>query len=68
VFAILVAVRFADPIVSLPPYQFARDKLQMRLDEAKRVGYGFALPDLSNASVVLNVPKLHQNTAMEIAA
>jgi hypothetical protein len=26
VFAFLVAARFADPIVSLPPYQFARDR------------------------------------------
>ncbi len=27
VFAFLVAARFADPIVSLPPYQFARDRV-----------------------------------------
>jgi integrase len=49
-------------------YSHIHEELQMRLDEAKRVGYGFALPDLSNASVVPNVPKLHQNTAVEIAA
>jgi len=27
VFAFLVAARFADPVSSLPPYQFARDTL-----------------------------------------
>ena len=30
VFAFLVAARFADPIVSLPPYQFARDRYSWR--------------------------------------
>jgi hypothetical protein len=34
------------------------EDLQMRLDEAKRVGYGFALPASNNVSVVPNVPKL----------
>jgi hypothetical protein len=38
------------------------------LDEATRVGYGFALPASNNVSVVPNVPKLHQNSAVEIAA
>jgi len=35
-----------------------------RKKEAERVGVGFTLP----ASVVPNVPKLHQNSAVEIAA
>ena len=30
-FAFLVAARFVDPIVSLPPYQFARDRFCSRL-------------------------------------
>jgi len=30
-FAFLVAARFADPIVSLPPYQFAKDKFLWRI-------------------------------------
>jgi hypothetical protein len=42
--------------------------VQLRLDEAKRVGYGFALPASNNMSVVPNVPKMHQHRAQEIAA
>ncbi len=30
-FAFLVAARFADPIVSLPPYQFAKNKFLWRI-------------------------------------
>jgi len=46
-------------------YSHLHEELQLRLDEATRVGYGFPLPVLS---VVPNVPKLHQNSAAEIAA
>jgi hypothetical protein len=40
VFAFLVAARFADPIVSLPPYQFARDKVRQNLEKANQRVYG----------------------------
>ena len=36
------------------------DDRQLRLDEAQRVRYGFALPEFENASVVPIVPKVHQ--------
>ena len=49
-------------------YSHLHEELQLRLDEATRVGYGFALPAFNNVSVVPNVPKLHQNSAVEIAA
>jgi integrase len=49
-------------------YSHLNEDLQLRLDEAERVGYGFALPASDNASVVPIVPKLHQNSAVEIAA
>ena len=39
-----------------------------RAEEAERVGYGFALPASNNALVVPIVPKVHQNSAVEIAA
>jgi len=42
--------------------------LELRLDEVARVGYGFVLPETPNVAVVPNVPKLHQNSAVEIAA
>ena len=45
-------------------YSHLHEEQQLRLDEAERVGYGFTLP----ASVVPIVPKLHQNSAVEIAA
>jgi integrase len=45
-------------------YSHLHEELQLRLDEAERVGYGFTLP----ASVVPIVPKLHQSSAPEIAA
>jgi hypothetical protein len=47
---------------------------KLRLDEAERVGYGFALPVSGIGSVVPIVPivpivpKVHQNSAVEIAA
>jgi len=44
------------------------EELQVRLDEADRVGFGFSLPETPIAAVVPNVPKLHQNSAVEIAA
>jgi integrase len=46
-------------------YSHLHEELQLRLDEAERVGYGFNLP---KASVVPNVPKLHQSRAEEKAA
>jgi integrase len=49
-------------------YSHLHEELQLRLHEAKRVGYGFVLPASNNVSVVPNVPKLHQNSAVEIAA
>jgi integrase len=49
-------------------YSHLHEELQLRLDEAERVGYGFTLPAPENVSVVPNVPKLHQNSAGEKAA
>jgi integrase len=49
-------------------YSHLHEDLQVRLDEAQRVGYGFSLPDISSMIVVPIVPKLHQNSAMEISA
>ena len=49
-------------------YSHLHEEVEMRLDEAARVGYGFVLPVSNNASVVPIVPKLHQNKAVEIAA
>jgi integrase len=46
-------------------YSHLHEEQQLRLDEAERVGYGFSLP---NVAVVPIVPKLHQNSAAEIAA
>ena len=48
-------------------YSHLHEELQLRLDEAARVGYGFTLPTLT-PSVVPIVPKLHQNSAVEVAA
>ena len=48
-------------------YSHLHEELQLRLDEAERVGYGFVLP-ATELSVVPNVPKLHQNSAVEKAA
>ena len=49
-------------------YSHLHEDQQVRLDEATRVGYGFALPASNNASVVPIVPKVHQNSEVEIAA
>jgi len=49
-------------------YSHLHEEVEMRLDEAARVGYGFVLPAPENTSVVPIVPKLHQNSAVEIAA
>jgi len=46
-------------------YSHLSEELDVRLDEATKVGFGFELP---KAPVVPNVPKLHQNSAAEIAA
>jgi integrase len=48
-------------------YSHLHEEVEMRLDEAARIGYGFILP-ATELSVVPNVPKLHQNSAVEIAA
>jgi hypothetical protein len=37
VFALLIATRFTDPIVSLPHYQFAGDRLKQVLDTIDEV-------------------------------
>ena len=49
-------------------YSHLHEDLQLRVNEAQRIGYGFALPASNNASVVSVVPKVHQNSAVEIAA
>ena len=49
-------------------YSHLHEELQMRLDEAERVGFGFSLPENPIVAVVPNVPKLHQNSAVEMAA
>jgi hypothetical protein len=48
-------------------YSHLYEDVQVRLDEAPRVGYGFGFAE-ANVSVVPNVPKLPQNSAVEIAA
>jgi integrase len=49
-------------------YSHLHEELQLRLDEAARVGYGFVLPTFENVSVVPIVPKSQQETAEEVAA
>jgi len=49
-------------------YSHLYEDLQVRLDEAQRVGYGFVLPETLNVAVVPIVPKLHQSSAVRIAA
>ena len=48
-------------------YSHLHEEVEMRLDEAARIGYGFVLP-ATELSVVPNVPTLHENTAIEVAA
>jgi integrase len=49
-------------------YSHLHEDLQLRLDEAQRVGYGFALPAMNTASVVPIVPKSRTKTATRKAA
>jgi hypothetical protein len=49
-------------------YSHLHEELQLRLDEAERVGYGFALPMSMEGSVVPIVPKSLQQNAGEVAA
>jgi integrase len=49
-------------------YSHLHEELQMRLDEAERVGYGFVLPVIKDTSVVPIVPKTRRENAEEIAA
>jgi integrase len=44
------------------------EELQLRLDEAERVGYGFALAACKDVSVVPIVPKSQQENSEEVAA
>jgi hypothetical protein len=44
------------------------EDLQLRANEAQRVGYGFALPAANTTSVVPIVPKSRRKTATEKAA
>jgi len=46
-------------------YSKLKDSLQDRLDEAKRVGYGFELP-AEEAEVVPNVPKIQEGEMEEV--
>ena len=48
-------------------YSHLHEELQLRLDEAERVGYGFVLPVSENASVVPMIPN-SQETTKEVAA
>jgi hypothetical protein len=43
-------------------YSHLHEELQLRLDEAVRVGYGFTLPACDVGSAVPIVPKLQQNS------
>jgi len=49
-------------------YSHLHEELQLRLDEAERVGYGFVLPVSKDVSVVPIVPKSQQENAAEVAA
>jgi hypothetical protein len=49
-------------------YSHLHEELPVRLDEARRVGYGFVVPVSSNVSVVPIVPKTLEPGAVEIAA
>ena len=48
-------------------YSHLHEDLQLRLDEAERVGYGFVLPVWESTSVVPMIPK-SQEAAEEVAA
>jgi hypothetical protein len=49
-------------------YSHLHEELQLRLDEAERVRYGFTLPARDVGSVVPIVPKLQQNSEGQKAA
>ena len=49
-------------------YSRLHEELQLRLDEAERVGCGFTLPASKDLSVVPIVPKSRQENAEEVAA
>jgi len=49
-------------------YSHLHDEVQVRLDEAVRVGYGFTLPDFKKESVVPIVSNMHQSSAAKKAA
>jgi integrase len=49
-------------------YSHLREELQLRLDEAERVGYGFVLPASNERSVVPMIPKSQQEKSEEVAA
>jgi integrase len=49
-------------------YSHLHEDLPLRVNEAQRVGYGFALPAANTASVVPIVPKSRTKTATEKAA
>ena len=50
-------------------YSHLREELQVRLDEAKRVGYGFNLPKEGRSTELSRMSrKLHQNSAVENVA
>lgn len=58
---------FSHLFINLYPLQF-HEELQLRLDEASRVGYGFVLPASEDVSVVPIVPKSQQENGREVAA
>jgi integrase len=49
-------------------YSHLHEELQLRLNEAERVGYGFTLPASNKPSMIPMIPKLHQNRAVERVA
>ena len=49
-------------------YSHLHEESQLRLDEAERAGYGFALAACKDVSVVPIVPKSQQENAEEVAA
>ena len=48
-------------------YSHLHEELQLRLDEAERVGYGFVLP-LKETSIIPMIPKSQSENVGEIAA
>jgi hypothetical protein len=58
--------QFLDGAQPAELYSHLHEDLLVRLNEAERVGYGFALPVFENVSVVPMIPK-SQETAVEVA-